>query len=908
MNRALTMMMTFILLSQVASYSFNEIPPQIDWEEPMQGDPDWKVTGRNNNTTSNNTGCGYDWNYSSVYEYANGYYFYTGDDYNVTIYSSCLLYNENMVIKYNVTHVYSNTILTYGSWQWVPTNLSNLSAMHYFESLNLQTIGVYTTNIGLYHYNGAATYSLLDSTSHNFTVQNNTSGNNTGGNNTGGNNTGGNNTGGNNTGGNNTGGNNTGGNNTGGNNTGGNNTGGNNTANPCGNNSNYTYLYTWSNAYSYYVGDTVSLTWYVNCTIVGENYTIHSFLRNSDTGSVYYGSYDLWSWTATSTYASFNDYITNETVGYNCLNSSLYDGAGNFVDSYVHCFWVYNNTGGNNTGGNNTGGNNTGGNNTGGNNTGGNYTNVTGQIDIDLNGYQFYIGDTVIVDVESYDLMTGVDYEVYWYINYNSNSGSYNWQATGNNHVYTDSLTPNFNGTFCVDAYLYYTEGSTMNWLDNDNTCFKVGNQTSNNTGGNNTGSNMDYDGYLDDYCYGLNESIIFYLEISVPGETNFTLEWEVTDSNQNIVASDAVILTLDSSGAYSSTLIITPTDGSSFFEAGQYTFMANPAHSNNLSNIFDDSPYYYDFEVDCIGGNNTGNMTLGNITIMPSSTTYFIGPGYSATAQFSIESYNLQAGTMYEVDWGVYDSVSTLLDNGFYSFTATSTNHVQTSSTQFTSTGTYCIFAYLDYVDSTGTAQSLDMDYACVEVIFNGTDTDNDGVDDSEDNCLNLSNSDQIDTDGDGIGDVCDPDIDGDGVVNENDAFPYDEDEYRDFDGDGIGDNADPDDDNDGMADDVDVFPYDPSEQIDTDGDGIGNNADTDDDGDGITDTIDNCPGTPNPDQEDLDGDGIGTECDDVEDTIEEVDENSTILEDKVPALGAVGTLAAITIGFIAVLRREEE
>ena len=115
MNRALTMMMTFILLSQVASYSFNEIPPQIDWEEPMQGDPDWKVTGRNNNTTSNNTGCGYDWNYSSVYAFANGYSFYTGDDYNVSIYSSCLLYNENMVIKYNVTHVYSNTILTYGS-------------------------------------------------------------------------------------------------------------------------------------------------------------------------------------------------------------------------------------------------------------------------------------------------------------------------------------------------------------------------------------------------------------------------------------------------------------------------------------------------------------------------------------------------------------------------------------------------------------------------------------------------------------------------------------------------------------------------------------------------------------------------------------------------------------------------
>ncbi len=342
MKRALTLFLTVLLLSQVASYSFNEIPPQIEWKEHMKGDPDWEVSGRNNNSTGNNTGCGYDWNYSSMSAYANGYSFYIGDDYNVSIYSSCLLYNENMVIKYNVTHVYSNTILTYGSWQWVPTNLSNLSSLHYFESLNLQTTGVYTTHIGLYHYNGASTYSLLDSTSHNFTVQNNTSGNNTGGNNTGGNNTGGNNTGGNNTGGNNT-----GGNNTGGNNTGGNNTGGNNTSNPCGNNSNYTYLYTWSDAYSYYVGDTVTLTWYVNCTVIGENYTIHSFLRNSDTGSTYYGAYDLWSWTANSNYASFNDYISNETVGYNCLNSSLYDGAGNFLDSYVHCFWVYNNTSGN---------------------------------------------------------------------------------------------------------------------------------------------------------------------------------------------------------------------------------------------------------------------------------------------------------------------------------------------------------------------------------------------------------------------------------------------------------------------------------------------------------------------------------------------------------------------------------
>ncbi len=51
-------------------------------------------------------------------------------------------------------------------------------------------------------------------------------------------------------------------------------------------------------------------------------------------------------------------------------------------------------------------------------------------------------------------------------------------------------------------------------------------------------------------------------------------------------------------------------------------------------------------------------------------------------------------------------------------------------------------------------------------------------------------------------------PDSDGDGVPDEDDAFPDDPTEWVDTDGDGIGDNADPDDDNDGVPDDQDDFP----------------------------------------------------------------------------------------------------
>ncbi len=48
--------------------------------------------------------------------------------------------------------------------------------------------------------------------------------------------------------------------------------------------------------------------------------------------------------------------------------------------------------------------------------------------------------------------------------------------------------------------------------------------------------------------------------------------------------------------------------------------------------------------------------------------------------------------------------------------------------------------------------------------------DDDNDGVDDTDDNCPLLANTDQADFDGDDVGDSCDNDIDGDGVANAQD------------------------------------------------------------------------------------------------------------------------------------------
>ena len=149
--------------------------------------------------------------------------------------------------------------------------------------------------------------------------------------------------------------------------------------------------------------------------------------------------------------------------------------------------------------------------------------------------------------------------------------------------------------------------------------------------------------------------------------------------------------------------------------------------------------------------------------------------------------------------------------------------------------------------------------------------DQDLDGITDGVDNCPREFNPDQLDSDGDLEGDLCDEDDDNDGIADDwDDCSPgelgWNSAPNTDHDSDGCRDvTEDFDDDEDGILDSYDVCPEGPvgwtsTPENDENQDGC---EDVDSDGDGYVDQLDKCPEISD-NQADLDGDGIGDACED--------------------------------------------
>ncbi|HAH67485.1 MAG TPA: hypothetical protein DCL68_03010, partial [Gammaproteobacteria bacterium] len=191
---------------------------------------------------------------------------------------------------------------------------------------------------------------------------------------------------------------------------------------------------------------------------------------------------------------------------------------------------------------------------------------------------------------------------------------------------------------------------------------------------------------------------------------------------------------------------------------------------------IVQNSSFTYPFTI-----KNASSETINELTLK----IYTEGAAHSSLAT-DFSEYDCSITT---------ENFSSRLECALASLTAgESKNSTLTLYTGTDDNGLIRLETYMDQPDSSYTDNRLDIEFS-IE-----SDDDDDDVSDGSDNCPSEANPDQIDTDGDGSGNVCDTD-----------------------------------DDNDGINDELDAFPLDASESIDTDNDGTGNNADTDDDGDGV-------------------------------------------------------------------------
>ena len=142
-------------------------------------------------------------------------------------------------------------------------------------------------------------------------------------------------------------------------------------------------------------------------------------------------------------------------------------------------------------------------------------------------------------------------------------------------------------------ALLTTSDSSTGNFFHEESQTSNI--YARNGTNSTNTGGSPTYNATLTQICWGVSDDIEIIIEMTGLNETQWVLEWEISDVN-GMVDANAPSLSVNSTGQVNYTWSY---PASSLTNGQRYEIMLNPADSQ-LSNIVPNSPFYYMIEIGC--------------------------------------------------------------------------------------------------------------------------------------------------------------------------------------------------------------------------------------------------------------------------------------------------------------------
>ena len=438
--------------------------------------------------------------------------------------------------------------------------------------------------------------------------------------------------------------------------------------------------YEWIDAggqYSYTVGDTVNAWTYSHDLVNGTDYVIYWWVNDTSNGGMVDDGYR--NWTANSGISGESMTIQGLGYGQYSFNANLHftNTTGTwFVDGDFSDFVINNATAG-----------------------------VSEYIIAGVGQTMYTVGDIMSATTDSFDLVNGTDYSIYWWVNdtWNGNwvdVGIQNWTSTNSWSHEDMNISGLAAGDYCFTAELSLVNATGTWLLSSDYACFDVVNGS---TGGGNEWivAGTDYTTYntsdtvnawTDSYdlVNGTNYSIDAWIENGV------TVVWSAMRNWTGVNNHSYENFSIGSLPAtsYCFTVILLADSGNGFSAV--------------------------DTDTSCFNVNNGSAGGMSEYIIAGvGQTMYNVGDNMSATT----DSFDLVNGSDYSVYWVVNDtSNGNWVNGGMQNWTSTNSWSHEDMNISGLAAGFYCFNAELSLVDATGT-WLLFSDYDCFEVVNGNTE-----------------------------------------------------------------------------------------------------------------------------------------------------------------------------------------